>query len=652
MKVLRNAISGSRNRYTQDGFDLDLTYIHDRVMAMGYPATGVEKTYRNDVSDVSSFLNKKHPGKYFIYNLSERHYDGHKFGDRVSECGFPDHHPPPLQILLDILNQMLAWYTADPENVVVVHCMAGKGRTGVVVTCFLIVIGFFEQEYNLSIYHKRDDELLDYVHAVNGIFWKKRGQGVRYPSQTRYVYYFIKYLTSLSHRPERLGFRLPPFPMPCKLFLREIVMSGIPNIDGGGCSPFLLVHPAPSEHVPSKILYNSAWDTRSIQTYPSDSHTQVVFPAECLVEGDFLVRIYHANATLILGKKESQLCHFTVHTDFIAMRPNGVYTLPKSEIDDAEDNKRFPDEFKIDLVFEQVPESRENLSVRNLMPHDVREKEQFIKRGWLFKQGGFVQNWKRRWCVAKDGKLTYYKSEAKLQANGAVSLEGATIDRWQGRDKDMAKMTQPCYFFKVEPPAGGQKKRVYYFGADSEAEMHEWIRVLSAQNTAMPPLALYRSQSVNLRKSGSFVDTDNHSFVSTSSSIHGRSSVSTNNQQGSSFRNSLPSNGGGGTSARRMMSRMSFDDRSQHTHESKKHAPHVPVMSTYEYSTEELLTAADLQQHLKETGQYAEFCAMPRADAIQLVLLLAHDMFPSLLDAVDEDSSHLIDMVAGRESFK
>ncbi|KAF0714928.1 hypothetical protein AaE_011458 [Aphanomyces astaci] len=205
MKVLRNAISGSRNRYTQDGYDLDLTYIHDRVLAMGYPASGVEKTYRNDVSDVSSFLNMKHQDKYFIYNLSERylikcrwsgcHYDGHKFGDRVDECGFPDHHPPPLQVLVDILNRMLDWYTRDPDNVVVVHCMAGKGRTGVVVTCFLIVIGFFEDEYGISIYHKSDQDLLEYVQMVNGIFWKKRGQGVRYPSQARYVYYFTKVRT-------------------------------------------------------------------------------------------------------------------------------------------------------------------------------------------------------------------------------------------------------------------------------------------------------------------------------------------------------------------------------------------------------------------------------------------------------------------------
>lgn len=56
MKALRAAVSGSRVRYMQDGYDLDLTYITPRLIAMGYPATGVEKTYRNNISEVRQTL--------------------------------------------------------------------------------------------------------------------------------------------------------------------------------------------------------------------------------------------------------------------------------------------------------------------------------------------------------------------------------------------------------------------------------------------------------------------------------------------------------------------------------------------------------------------------------------------------------------------
>lgn len=83
MNALRAAVSGSRVRYTKDGFDLDLTYITPTFLAMSYPASGVEKAYRNDINEVAKFLNPRHPNVYRVYNLSERSYDYSKFEGRV-----------------------------------------------------------------------------------------------------------------------------------------------------------------------------------------------------------------------------------------------------------------------------------------------------------------------------------------------------------------------------------------------------------------------------------------------------------------------------------------------------------------------------------------------------------------------------------------
>ncbi|KAG6585121.1 putative phosphatidylinositol-3,4,5-trisphosphate 3-phosphatase [Phytophthora cinnamomi] len=132
-----------------DGFDLDLTYITPKLIAMGYPASGIEKTYRNSVNKVSKLLNLRHPNTYRVYNLNERSYDYSKFERRVAEFGFPDHHPPPLQMLLDIMYDMIQWVSKDPRHVIVVHCVDGIGRTGLVCSCYMLLTGYYDGIFKL-----------------------------------------------------------------------------------------------------------------------------------------------------------------------------------------------------------------------------------------------------------------------------------------------------------------------------------------------------------------------------------------------------------------------------------------------------------------------------------------------------------------------
>lgn len=113
---------------------------------MGLPAFGMEGMYRNDGTEVSRFLREKHRDAAWICNLSERLYDKELFDNRVSELGFPDHHSPPLEIALGNLYAMESWLRAGEANVVVVHCLAGKGRTGAILGSFLAMRGTFAFE--------------------------------------------------------------------------------------------------------------------------------------------------------------------------------------------------------------------------------------------------------------------------------------------------------------------------------------------------------------------------------------------------------------------------------------------------------------------------------------------------------------------------
>ena len=97
--VIRRLVSKKKKRFEWGDFDLDLSYITDRIIAMGYPSENFESLYRNKMSDVQHCLDELHTDHYKVYNLcAERKYPHDKFHGRVAEFPFFDHQTPSLEL--------------------------------------------------------------------------------------------------------------------------------------------------------------------------------------------------------------------------------------------------------------------------------------------------------------------------------------------------------------------------------------------------------------------------------------------------------------------------------------------------------------------------------------------------------------------------
>ncbi|KPM40120.1 hypothetical protein AK830_g6449 [Neonectria ditissima] len=200
--LLRQIVAGPRARHPEAG--LDLCYVTDHIIATSGPSqTYPQLAYRNPLDQLVTFLDSKHGEDWAIWEFRAEGtgYPDDAVYNRIRHYPWPDHHPPPFRLVPLIMASMRNWLhggeladvavtrdgtdsTSDAisrdekrkKRVVVVHCKAGKGRSGTASCSYLIAEEGWKPEDALARFTERRMR-------------PKFGAGISIPSQLRWISY-------------------------------------------------------------------------------------------------------------------------------------------------------------------------------------------------------------------------------------------------------------------------------------------------------------------------------------------------------------------------------------------------------------------------------------------------------------------------------
>uniref|UniRef100_A0A8B9HPM9 Tensin 3 n=1 Tax=Astyanax mexicanus TaxID=7994 RepID=A0A8B9HPM9_ASTMX len=283
----------------EEGYELDLTYVTERIIAVSFPQSCSEETYLHNLKDVTRMLKSKHADNYLVINLSEKRHDLTRMNPKTLDTGWPDLHAPPLDKICTICKAMENWLNADPLHVVVIHCRGGKGRIGVVICSFV----------HFTDISASADQALDRFAMRK--FYDDKVSALMTPSQKRYVWILNSLLSG--------SMKMNASP----LFLHCIILHGIPNFDNSGvCRPFIKVYQAMQAVYYSGSKYSVIGLQVKCFHKSSPSQREIIFRLQ-----------FHTGAV----------------QDYSLM-------FEKEDMEHANKDPRFPDYGKVELVFSEGPE--------------------------------------------------------------------------------------------------------------------------------------------------------------------------------------------------------------------------------------------------------------------------------------------------------
>lgn len=176
----------------------DLSFITPQLVVSAGPVDSWWKVHKMRASDLHRWLQnlvqKDLINDWWIWNFKQQHegeYSTLSLGGKVTLHPVPDHNPPPLRIIVRSVAEISTFLCESKKNLAVIHCNAGKGRSGTMVCAYLMYKDF------------KEGKIVD-LQEVLDTFTSRRmklfsGPGISIKSQLRYLHYCE---TVLNHTPE------------------------------------------------------------------------------------------------------------------------------------------------------------------------------------------------------------------------------------------------------------------------------------------------------------------------------------------------------------------------------------------------------------------------------------------------------------------
>ena len=331
---LRRAFMVDGLRLRKDGFNLDLTYVTNNVIAMPLPGQGLEATQYNDIADVARFFHTYHLAptgpSFLVFNVcAERVYNTNIFSAQVVHFPQSKNYPPLLEQLCKFVERANEWLEASPSNVIAVHDVPGLTRTGTFIVCWLLYSGFASKT---STHGAMEDAMEWYCLKRMGA---PEEESMEYlPSQIRYIQYFQQCI-------DKQGYSVPG------LCLDKIILWTVPDIKpAGGCCPWFIIKQGDKE-VFDYSKYNQV-------DHVLRGREKIVFNCGgCQVRGDVKISFFDHRFDEGIDEEMFFICF---HTGFLS---SSNWVVPLAEIDGAAKDEKhmvYSPQFRVEFIF--VPEQR------------------------------------------------------------------------------------------------------------------------------------------------------------------------------------------------------------------------------------------------------------------------------------------------------